>query len=414
MQAVSETINYILLFLALYAEVFFLITFFEHREKSKSIAEAPAAATKAKLPSVSVIVPVWNEEATVLKTVFSILKLNYPKDKLKILIVDDGSTDNTWNIVQRFDKNKQVKLLRKENGGKHTALNYALRYVDTDVVGCLDADSFVHPEALRRLVAKFEDPKVMAVTPSIKAFEPRGFLGLIQKAEYIFGIFLRKVFVSLDAIYITPGPLSIFRREVFERLGGYKHAHNTEDMEIAMRMQKNGMKIANVHNAFIYTTIPTNLRSLYKQRLRWTYGFFRNAFDYRGMFFRPQYGNLGLIVLPAAGFSAVSSIYLFLSMIFHKLQSLFIKIQEVFTVGIYFKSFNFDFFYVDTTIVTFVSLVAVLGTLLIILTSRELAEEKTKFGLDSALFLFFYMFLAPIWMTKALYNAAFVKENKWR
>src|SRR3989344_9520984 len=258
MHLVSETVTYIFLFTALYIEVFFLITYFEFREKERKI---PAVGALDKWPSVSVIVPVWNEGTTVLKTIFSLLELNYPKEKLSIFIVDDGSTDKTWNVIQRFARNKQIKLLRKENGGKYTALNYALSFVDTELVGCLDADSFVHPEALKRIVAKFEeDIEIMAVTPSIKIFEPHGLLGLMQKAEYMFGIFLRKVFCDLNAIYITPGPFSIFKKSVFERIGGYRHAHNTEDMEIAMRMQKNNMKIGNAHNAFIYTIAPTALR----------------------------------------------------------------------------------------------------------------------------------------------------------
>mgnify|MGYP001557983802 FL=1 len=254
----------------------------------------------------------------------------------------------------------------------------------------------------------------MAVTPSVKIFEPRGLLGLIQKAEYIFGIFLRKVFSYLNALYITPGPFSIFRRSVFDKIGGYRHAHNTEDMEIAMRMQKNNMKIGNVHNAFIYTIAPTSLVTLYKQRLRWVYGFIKNAIDYRSMFFRPQYGNLGMVVLPAAGFSVLSTIYFFGSMIFSWINSLILMIKEISTVGLSFKGFNFDFFYFNTDIIVFISFVAILGTFLIIVTSRGLAEEKNKFGFDSILFLMFYTMLAPIWMTKAIYNVVFAQKTKWR
>ena len=112
MHLVSESITYIFLFIALYFEVFLLITYFELRSKENRLI---THSQPKKLPSVSIIVPVWNEETTVLKTVFSILKLNYPKDKLQVFIVDDGSTDKTWNILQRFARNKQVKLLKKEN-----------------------------------------------------------------------------------------------------------------------------------------------------------------------------------------------------------------------------------------------------------------------------------------------------------
>jgi cellulose synthase/poly-beta-1,6-N-acetylglucosamine synthase-like glycosyltransferase len=359
-------------------------------------------------------VPVWNEETTILKTIFSLLKLNYPKDRLSIFIVDDGSTDNTWNVLKRFSRNRQIRLLKKENGGKYTALNYALQFVTTDLVGCLDADSFVHPEALKRIAIKFEDSEVMAITPSIKIFEPKGFLGLIQKAEYMFGIFFRRIFYFLNAIYITPGPFSIFRRSVFEKLGNYKHAHNTEDIEVALRMQKNNMKIGNVHNAFIYTIAPSNLKTLYKQRQRWVYGFLKNVIDYKDMFFKPQYGNLGMIVLPAAGFSVISTMFFGAKIVLDWINMLLLKIEEISVVGFSFHGFNFDFFYVDTNIMVFLSIIAILGTLFIIITSRKLAEEKNKFGLDSVLFLLFYSILAPVWMGKAIYNILFSKISSWR
>ncbi len=412
MHFISESITNITLFIALYFEVFLLITYFEHTAQNKKAAKTDDAPVS--YPSVSIIVPVWNEEKTVLKTISSILNLNYPQNKLAIVIVDDGSTDNTWNVVQSFEGHPQIKLLRKENGGKHTALNYALEQINTDLVGCLDADSFVHPEALRRIVKKFEDAEIMAVTPSVRIQNVKGILGMMQNTEYIFGIFLRKVFSHLNAIYITPGPFSIFRRRVFNEIGYYRKAHNTEDMEIAMRMQKNRMKIGNAHNAFIYTVAPTTLYKLYKQRLRWTYGFLKNAFDYREMFFKPQYGHLSFIVLPAASFSFFSTIYFFGVSIYKFIQSIVERIVEFLTVGFNWTGFNFDFFYVNTDMVTFVSIVAVMGTIFIIITSRGLAEEKHKFGLDSIVFLMIYTFVAPLWMTRALYNAAFSKGTKWR
>jgi len=411
MHFISETITHILLFVALYFEVFFLITYFESRDREHklSILKMPK-----KWPSVSIIVPAWNEENTILKTIFSLLKINYPKDKLSIIVVDDGSTDNTWKVVQRFARNKQVKLLRKENGGKYTALNYALCSIDTELVGCLDADSYVHPEALKRIVAKFEDREMMAVTPSIKIFEPKGILGFIQKGEYIFGIFLKKVFYHLNALYITPGPFSIFRKSVFDKIGHYRHAYNTEDIEIAMRMQRNGLKIGNVHDAFVYTVAPNTIKTLFKQRLRWAYGFLQNAIDHRDMFFKLQYGHLGIIVLPAAGFSFFSTLYFFGAIVFDWFSSLIVAIKKIATIGLSFPKFNFDLFYINTNLIVFVSIIAVVGTIFMIVTARKLAEEKTKFGLDSILFILLYTLIAPFWMLKALYNVAFAKETKWR
>src|SRR3989344_9002219 len=276
MPDVTNIITYIFLFASLNFEVFLLITYFENRLDMKG-EDAMIALGVKKYPSVTIIVPCWNEETTVSKTIHSLLSLDYPKNKLKIMIVDDGSTDKTWQNVQKFRNNPQIEMYSKENGGKYTALNFGLDKLSTDLVGCLDADSYVDKDALKHIVTYFEDKETMAVAPSVKLWQPKGPLQLMQKVEYGFGIFTRKMFHYLQAVYITPGPFSIFRKEVFERLGGYKHAHNTEDIEIALRMQKNGYKIAHAHNAFVYTVAPNRIKPLLKQRVRWSHGFIKNA-----------------------------------------------------------------------------------------------------------------------------------------
>jgi hypothetical protein len=121
-----------------------------------------------------------------------------------------------------------------------------------------------------------------------------------------------------------------------------------------------------------------------------------------------------MVVLPAAGFSVLSTMYFFGSMIFSWINSLILTTKEILTVGLSFKAFNFDLFYFNTDIIVFISFIAVMGTLLIIITSRGLAEEKNVFGIDSILFLMFYTLLAPIWMTKAIYNVVFAQKTKWR
>lgn len=410
MQAISQTITYFLLFVALYFEVFLFITYLETSPKRKAKKLAPKT-----LPSVSIIVPCWNEATTLSATIHSILDLNYPKEKLSILIIDDGSTDDTRERMQEFAGNSQVKLLYKENGGKHTALNHALQFVTSDMVGCLDADSFVDKEALNKIVAEFHDTDLMAVTPSIKINNPKNILELVQKVEYGWGVMLRNLMASLGAIYVTPGPFSIFRKSVFDQLGGYRKGHNTEDMELAVRMQKAHMKIGNAPDAFIYTTAPKNIKALYKQRLRWTYGFLMNAIDNKDIYFNPKYGNLGMVVLPTATLSIFSSVYLVLTLILSWVNQGIDKVSQVATVGFNPNwSWNFDLFYMDTTIVTFISVIAFLGTCAMLLFSRKMSEGHSKPGLDILYFFALYAFLAPIWMSKALYNVALNKKTSWR
>ena len=412
MESVNQVLTYIFLFIALYFEVFLLITYFESNKSKLGVSKL---IRPAKLPTVSIIVPVWNEEATILKTVFSLLKLDYPKDKLQIFIVDDGSTDKTWSVLQRFKRNKQIILLQKENGGKHTALNYALTFIRSDLVGCLDADSFVHPQTLNRIIDKFEENKeVMAVTPSVKVHEPKTIIQLIQKVEYGWGILLRNLFAKLSALYVTPGPFSIFKREVFLTLGGYRKAHNTEDMELALRMQTYGFKIDNAPDAWVYTVAPEKISTLYKQRLRWTYGFLKNIIDYKHMFFKPQYGHLGMIILPAASFSTVSSIYLLLNMFGSWIMEIWDRFIEIKTVGLVWNWPKFELFYFDTGIIALMSMFAFVLTITLLLFSRKMAEGSMRFGRDFVYFVAIYAIISPLWIGKAFYNVVFARNTKWR
>jgi len=415
MAGITNSIVYILLFISLYFEVFILLTYLELRPIIKY--EDEKALEKAKYyPTVTIMVPCWNEESTISKTLHSLLNLDYPADKLEIMAIDDGSTDNTWEVLQKFSSYKQITLVHKENGGKHTALNFGLSQSKSELIGCLDADSYVDKDALKHIVQYFEDKQTMAVTPSVKIYQPKNILQMIQSVEYGWGIFIRKVLAYLGALYVTPGPFSIFRREVFEKIGSYRHAHNTEDLEIALRMQAHHMKIANAHNARVYTVAPDTLKKLYKQRLRWTFGFIKNVIDYKFIFFRKQYGNLGIFILPMASVSIISGIYLIGMTFFNAGQSMMHSIEKFITVGFspHLPSFSFDIFSINTEFIALAGSIAFIGTFLMVLVSRRMSEGKLSFGMDLVYFLTLYTFIAPLWLTKAVFNAIFSVKTTWR
>lgn len=415
MPSITNLVTYIFLFASLNFEVFILMIYFQNRENMKEeerlVAEGPT-----EYPSVTAIVPCWNEEKTVARTVHSLLELDYPKDKFKIMIVDDGSTDKTWEVIQQFKNNPQIELHTKKNGGKYTALNYGLSKLTTDLVGCLDADSYVHKDTLKKIVYYFQDKETMAVAPSIKLWEPKSVLQLLQKIEYGFGIFNRKMFQYMNAIYITPGPFSIFRKEVFEKLGPYRHAHNTEDIEIALRMQENGMKIVHSHNAFVYTVPPNTVKKLLVQRIRWSHGFIQNAKDYRHMFFKKRYGNVGVFILPMAVISIMSVLFISGLSIFSIIRSAVNQYVIFRTVGFnpHWPTWNFDLFYVNTQIITLLGLATAVGTITFVVISKKMSEGKLDLGMDLIYYLSLYMFIAPLWIIKASWNALFSVKTKWR
>ena len=412
---IQTLLLYISLFIALFFEVFLLITYLEVYDEL-SFEEKHIGTNIEKFPSVTIIVPCLNEERTIQKTLKSLLHLDYPKDKLSIITVDDGSTDGTLRKLNGFKKHPQISVLSKKNGGKHTALNLALEKINSDLVGCLDADSFVNPETLRKIIPFFDDLSVMAVTPSIKVHEPKSILQYAQKIEYGWGIFLRRMLSSIGALYVTPGPFSIFRTRVFKELGGYRHGHHTEDMELALRMQKNHYKIVNSHMAHVYTSTPAQLPALYKQRVRWTYGFLNNAIDYREMFFNKKYGHIGMFILPIATSSIFSTLYIIGKVFWANLMRVYDFFVRIQTIGfdLDISRLSFDWFFFNTGIVPFLTLSVTMLSLLLLYLAIKLAEGKVRFSKGILYYLVFYVFIVPLWLTKAVLNTIFKKQISWR
>lgn len=402
------------MFLSVYVQVFFLITFLENRKK---IVTRSGSISLSRYPAVTIIVPSFNEEKTIYRTVRSVLDLNYPKDKLKVFLIDDGSTDGTWNAISKFGKNKNIKLFRKENGGKYTALNLGLQNTETDFIGCLDADSFVHPEALSRIMSYFgKNPSTMAVVPSVTVHQPKGIIQNAQKAEYEMGVYLKKMLSFIGAIDVTPGPFTIFKKKVFDDLGPYRHAHNTEDMEIAYRMQKNHYKIEHCNDAYVYTNTPHTIPKLFRQRLRWIYGFINNTFDYKEILFSRKHGNFSLFTLPARAISVVSVAYIFGSMIYSIGNFIYSKIIQVQASGFHLggNAFKFDFFFLDFQASIFISLAIYAIMIFSVIFGRKMASGKWSFPFEALYFFVVFLLIAPFWVLKAFYNTILARTPAWR
>lgn len=404
---------YVLSFLAVYVQVFLLVTFFEHR---KEIFIRGADITLENYPTVTVVVPCYNEEKTVSLTVDSLLALNYPEDRLHIMVVDDGSRDNTWNVLQKYSSNKRITLLKKENSGKHTAINLGIEHATTEFVGCLDADSSVHPEALKRIITFFKDPKTMAVAPSIVVRDPKNIIQYAQRAEYDMSHYTKKMLAFLQGIHVTPGPFSIFRKKVFEEIGYYKKSHHTEDQEIALRMHKNGLKIDHCPDAYVYTNSPNTIPKLYRQRVRWIYGFIKNALDYRDLFFKPEYGTIGFFTLPSGFISIAGTVVLLLFTVSRLYEYIFYKVLQIKAVGvtsIFGTGFSFDPFFINTRAFFFISILLYILIIMALLNGRRMIYGRKMLSWDIPLFVVVYAFIAPFWLLKACWNVISSHEASW-
>jgi cellulose synthase/poly-beta-1,6-N-acetylglucosamine synthase-like glycosyltransferase len=413
MFSIFEIIFYVLTFLAVYVQVFFLVTFLENRKK---IITRNGEIKLNSYPPVTIIVPCWNEEKTVEKTVLSLINLNYPKEKLHIFLIDDGSTDNTYAELLKFEKYPNIKVFTKENGGKHTALNLGLDKLETPFIGCLDADSVADKESLIRLMSYFQNDKdVMAVAPSIIVTNAKTILQQAQKAEYYMAVYIKKMLGFLGAIHVTPGPLTIFKREVFDNLGNYHHAHNTEDMEIAYRMQKNHYKIDQCNDAYVYTNTPATVLKLYKQRLRWIYGFINNTIDYKDVLMKKKYGNFSLFTVPSGIISILAASYLFFRAIYYLATSLYSRFLEYRIVGFNFNNnFEFDPFFINTKAFLFVTLILYSLVIFSMVLGSRIARDKWSFSLDMLYFFIIYSIIAPFWLLRAVFNTIVSKKPSWR
>ena len=393
-----------------------LITYFEHKKTLTSKAKTPVCI-HPDLPGVTIIVPCFNEEKTAEKTIESLLALEYPADKLHIMAINDGSTDGTACALKKYEEHRQITIIHKENGGKHTVLNMGIARATTPFVGCLDADSYAKPDALLRIIRQFKNPEVMAVVPSLHIYKAHTLVQRMQKTEYLIGTFLRSVLAELRALYVTPGPFSIFRKSVFETIGYYRKAHNTEDMEMALRMQSHGLKIASAHDAVIYTSSPRTPRTLYKQRVRWTSGFLHNLRDYRRMLFSRNYGHLGGFVLPMMIISAGSVlcvVALFGYDIGRTIHGYIIHFEALGYKVFEWSWPSFNWFFLHTSPLVFAGFIAFGIVLAFIHIGTRLAHGNQAHVFDIICYICLYSIIAPFWILRSIANVALSKQAVWR
>ncbi len=263
-------------------------------EGAKDEAHLPAPK---RWPDVTVIIPSYNSKQTIFEAIDACKKIEY-EGKLDILVIDDGSTDGSYQTLQ---KTPGISLLRNtKNRGKASALNYAIGNCKGEIVACIDSDTYPAKDVLSKSVRHFyEHEKVASVVVFVCVNKPRTILQRIQEIEYwiSFGFFFRTI-ASIDGLYVTPGPTALYRKDILQHLGGFDEQNLTEDMEIALRMQKNGYKIRACHETSVLTDVPGTIYKLYRQRLRWYRGGVMNILKYIDLFFNPKYGDFGLFILP--------------------------------------------------------------------------------------------------------------------
>jgi cellulose synthase/poly-beta-1,6-N-acetylglucosamine synthase-like glycosyltransferase/peptidoglycan/xylan/chitin deacetylase (PgdA/CDA1 family)/spore germination protein YaaH len=249
-------------------------------------------------PLVSVIVPAYNEEKIIVKTIKSLLASDYKN--FEIIVVDDGSLDKTGEVVAaNFATEPRVRLYRKENAGKGEALNYGFLHSTGEIVIGLDADTIFERKTISELVAKFADKKVGAVAGNAKVGNRVNTVTRWQALEYVTSQNLdRRALAWLNAITVVPGAVGAWRREAILEAGGFLSNTLAEDQDLTIKVRMNGWRIDFAERAVAWTEAPDTLRGLAKQRFRWSFGTLQCLWKHRRALFNPKYGALGFVAMP--------------------------------------------------------------------------------------------------------------------
>ncbi len=266
------------------------------------LAAAHRVSKKIPVPynaDVSIIVPAYNESTVIAATVRSLLRQAHRGD-IEIVVVDDGSPDDTFEVVKReFAGDSRIAVYRKANGGKASALNYGLERSKHEIVICLDADTQFTRKTVARLIAPMIDPAISAVAGNAKVGNRTNLVTRFQAVEYVTSQNLeRRAFAMLNCITVVPGAVGAWRKTDVIAAGGFSDDTLAEDQDLTLSLGRAGKRVVYAEDAIAYTEAPTTMRMLARQRFRWSFGTLQCAWKHRDMTLRARYGSLGLVALP--------------------------------------------------------------------------------------------------------------------
>jgi len=249
------------------------------------------------LPLVSVVIPAFNEARVIGRTVRSVLQQQYAR--FEVIVVDDGSTDNTSDAAACAALDKRLRVVRHVNGGKAAALNHGMTLANGDVIVVIDADTLLAPDAIRHLVRPLADQRVGAVAGNAKVGNRVNLVTRWQAVEYVTSQNLdRRAFVMLNCITVVPGAIGAWRRSAVLDAGGFRTDTMAEDQDLTLTLLRRGHRVALADQAVALTEAPETLGALLKQRFRWSFGTLQCAWKHRSALGKRSAGALGLVGLP--------------------------------------------------------------------------------------------------------------------
>jgi cellulose synthase/poly-beta-1,6-N-acetylglucosamine synthase-like glycosyltransferase len=408
-----EILPYVFLsymFISLYMLSFFLILYFKNKSK---FFEYPIPK---KNYTVSFIVPAYNEEKTIKETIEHIFAIEY-KNIIEIIVINDCSKDNTKIIVENLIKKyPRLKLINNKNNlGKAGSLNRAWKIANGELVTVVDADSFPKQDSLKKMVGYFDNEKVGAVTCPVLARNKTKFWEKLQSIEYIAISFGRKLLEYVDAIYVTPGPLAVYRKKALEDIGGFDENNLTEDIEATWNLAYHGWDRKMSLNTGVTSEVPNKIKPWFVQRRRWNLGGLQCIQKYRKSIGKK--GMLGAFIIPffiINMFLGLVGLSIFFYLTIKKIYSKFLLTK--YSIIADTPLLTLEEFFITPSILNYLGIIIfLLGLLYILLIMVVLKEKilKRENILNIPFYLIFYLILYPFIMLNAIWH--FARNKKiWR
>lgn len=351
-------------------------------------------------PPVTIIIPAYNEENGITRTLDSLVEVDYPNKE--VIVVDDGSTDRTYQIALRHKNKFQNKgitysVFQKKNGGKSSAINYATRLSQNEIIVVIDADSVINRNAIKSLSKHFYDNDVVAVGGYIRGldFNSNNVLQNCTTLELVNAVNVTgRAYGLLGSVMIVPGALGAFRKRTVIQRGMYDKDNITEDFDITVKILKSGGKVKFEEEALTYTEIPNNLKNLYNQRKRWNVGNIRTLTKHANILSNSSYGFLHQFGYPMT----------LLLFIYRPIWSTIVPVAIVLSIiyGIYIP--------VVLSLMMFLSLSFLLSVISIIMDEQK---GRSKLVLYSPFMVIGYQQILDIIIIKSIIDVLFRRNVKW-
>ncbi len=414
--------------ISLFVNLYWLILYYSYR---KRVGDGRISSSKK---FVSILVPSHNDEICVGDCLKSLSDRDYDKKLMQVIVVDDGSSDKTLEIASSFAKTHSfVKVIHnpKNSGKKSKALNIGLSKLSkkTEIVVVLDADSMVYPKTLKQVLTFF-DEGYDAVSMRYMPWNRKHWLARLQVFEYMYAVLWRKILSLLDSMYVTPGVFSAYSYRALKKVHFFNENCFSEDMELALRLQKAGYKIGYSFSTTAFTHVPTKMRAFIHQRERWYRGYIDSIRRHKDIIFNPELGNFGMIMMPLNILSSLLVIAvsaLFASTVFSFVKSFFSWVYKLylihFDISYYISSINLSFPDIENIVrhsllsldmFSFIAIFSfIMALIMLVIIKRRTNEVHGADLIYFPVFLFAYLPLNSVIWLYSLLLEVFGAGKKW-